>query len=703
MRPLKAILWLTLIGAAAVGCQKPFFMTEQDYVYYNSVSGDYEHRTYEDAFPVPPGAPRTVRNPDDRIEWKLTLEESKRLALANNKQIAFLGYQPGEAGTAIESALAAFDANFELGGSWGRTDQQVANSIQIFGTGQNAILQDLFGQQAAQGAVGSMTDGGATNPGATSGALSGAGAAFGGDLLGLQKRNAVGGTTRISYGLDYNKTDPASTILLVNPAWTSAATLGVVQPLASGFGAEFNRSPILIARAQHEQAIKQFQTNVHTLLRDVENAYWQLYFTYQDLYSREVGMKQGLATWQKEKNKFEIGTGAISDVAQAKEQLEFFRAARLQALQRVLDAERTLRQLMGLPPDDDRWIVPKDDPTLAEYNPQYQVGIMEAMDLRPELAAQRYLVRQAELQHFQAKNGLQPDLSVFATYRITGLADEWTDSVDTLTDTDFESWFVGFRYRRPLGERAAHASTSRFRLALSREQHTLRSVEHDIIHEIHTAYQNLITNFDLINVQKDRRHAAADQLMAREQQYLQGAQTIDVLLQSQTTFADALRDESQAIALYNQALVQWEFVRGTILANDNVVIAEEEVSRVKDKLRRQRANQWARGLPLPIHRGDRVSENLVAPDDSGPLYPEYLLTDPDEKKTSAEVETKTGKPTTPAPKTQARRALEQKPSSNADLTDAANRVTLPPVTRNVSARRSRKPALLPIELSPTKR
>ena len=188
---------------------------------------------------------------------------------------------------------------------------------------------------------------------------------------------------------------------------------------------------------------------------------------------------------------------------------------------------------------------------------------------------------------------------------------------------NFTDWTLGIRYRQQVGERSAHAAVHNANLAMTRERLTLKNIEHTLLHDLHEAYQGLITAFELIQVQKDRRQAAAEQLRAREEFYKQGRTTIDVLLQAQASFADALRDEGQAIVQYNQALITWEFEKGTILANDNVALMEEAVSRVSPKLLRQRQWQVEHSVEIPIHKGSKVQGKLLPmSDQTGPLYPQ---------------------------------------------------------------------------------
>jgi outer membrane protein TolC len=598
---------------ALTGCHKPYIMTQLDYSYYNAVTPETNAPKQEDIDQLTAGGtPRSVADPTEKKDWELSLEDCKRIALQNNKRIAFLGYEPGVQGTQIQTALARFDATVEAGAQWAYSDTPLTNTIQVFGTNATAVNTKSFGTSAG-GFGSSTTDGGATTDFATT--------LPGQNLMSIFKRHATGGLTRIAYDIDYQNLDPAGAFIAINPSWRSTVTARLEQPLLQGAGVEFNRAPILIARATHEQSIKTFEDEVQKLMRDVELAYWDLYFKFQELYSREAGLEQALATWRIERNKEIYGKSTAADVAQAREQLELFRAQRLVSLNDLLNNERKLRELMGIAPDDDLRIIPKDEPTFARYEPDWQIAVSESMQFKPDLQAQRFQVRAAELEVIRQRNGLLPDLTVGGSWSLVGLDNQWDQSIDRLTDADFETWTLFVRARRQIGERAANAAVRRAQLVLSQRRGELRNLEHTAIHSLAQQYQRIISNYQLIQAQKDRRQAAADQLQAREDIYREGVATIDLLLQAQSRFAEALRDESQAVVDYNKALAEWEYARGRTLANDNIVLAEQRISLASPKLRRDRAKWMENSIPLPIHPGSKVHAAPGCPEDNRPLYP----------------------------------------------------------------------------------
>jgi hypothetical protein len=119
-------------------------------------------------------------------------------------------------------------------------------------------------------------------------------------------------------------------------------------------------------------------------------------------------------------------------------------------------------------------------------------------------------------------------------------------------------------------------------------------------------YRLLDENHKQIEINRAQRQAASEQLEGRFKEYLSGRGTLDILLESQRVWADALRAEFDAIVQYNNAIIGFEFAKGTILQRDNIVIGEgplpscaakraveHERQRAKALLVRERANPIA--------------------------------------------------------------------------------------------------------------
>jgi hypothetical protein len=90
------------------------------------------------------------------------------------------------------------------------------------------------------------------------------------------------------------------------------------------------------------------------------------------------------------------------------------------------------------------------------------------------------------------------------------------------------------------------------------------------------SYRQLVQLHREFRIQAARRAATAIQYRALYDEYLAGfgGGNTNVLLEAQRNWANALHDEQETVARYNIALADFERQKGTILAYDNIHIAE---------------------------------------------------------------------------------------------------------------------------------
>src|SRR5262249_34106939 len=130
----------------------------------------------------------------------------------------------------------------------------------------------------------------------------------------------------------------------------------------------------------------------------------------------EQALRQAFEAWRINKARFEAGRVPIQDLAQSRGQYESFRALRITFLDDVLEKERQLRGLLGMPIEDGCRLIPIDQPTLAAYVPDWNTALIEAENLRPELVLARQNLKFHQLDLINQKNLLLPDLRFFSTY-----------------------------------------------------------------------------------------------------------------------------------------------------------------------------------------------------------------------------------------------------------------------------------------------
>jgi hypothetical protein len=599
--------------------------------------------------------PRTLSspNPGEVPYWDLKLEEAVRIGLANSKVFRDIGgrlltgpaavasvYNPAiqesDPVQGVEAALSAFDATFTAQGAWQRNERPI--NFTIGGFVPSIQEQDLF-----------------------SGTMQ------------LQKTNAVGGTTAIRHNADYSWSNNSS--LRFPSAWEGSIEAEFRQPLLQGAGLDVNRilgpnasagfnfgTGVLIARVNTDIAIADFEIGVRDLVSEIENAYWNLYFSYRDLDAQIAGRDSALATWRRIKSFEEVGVpgGEADQEAQARSQYYLFvglvedavsgrrvNTTAFAAAGGLYAREADLRLLMGLPQNDGKLIRPIEEPTVARVEMEWSKVLAEALMHRAELRRQRWVIKGRELRLRASHNFLLPQLDAQALYRWYGFGDDYLDprqgaqfdsAWQEITGGDYQEWQMGFLFSVPLGERQAHAAVRNAELQLARERAVLHDQELVIasnlgaaLRELERSYARTITDFN-------RRIASQREVETVEARYLAGetGTTLDVLLDAQRRRSDAERDFFRSRVEYVLAIKQLQFEKGTLLDYNGIHLAEggwhakayRDACNLAEKLAptlidyglRHEPAPFASAAPLPSYAGE-IQLHTEAPEYEPRLVP----------------------------------------------------------------------------------
>jgi outer membrane protein TolC len=505
--------------------------------------------------------------------------------VTGSDSIRVLALDPAAFGTEIEASLAKFDAVWSTVARALTTDDPIGS--------QNAFNNGNF-TQVGTSLIKPLSTGGnvAVDFGSTPPAFSQVSGVTGGNFYSNFTRPQIFGS-------------------IVNPSFTPDLRFSLSQPLLQGFGVDINElrvthptagnlynnaiqvEGILITRLRFDMSRAEFERAVAYMLANVETAYWNLYGAYFNLYSSEQGLRFAYESYRIGKSKFELGKEDITVFGAALGQYEQFRGDRFAAVGQVLERERTLRGLIGLPVEDGTRLVPIDPPTVTPYAPDWSTALNEALSLRPELVIAREDLRTRQLELIRQKNLLLPDLRFDANYAIHGLGTRLdgngqldpastggvlrTDNAfRSLASGHFADWQLGLTLNIPIGYRNASAAVRQAHLRLAQGFLQLREQEDRASRYLAQQYRTMFEQYAVIQARRAQRNAFGQQLEARYKQFAAGKTgvTIEFVLESQRNWAQALSAEYQAIVAYNNALTGFEFGKGTILQHDNVVIAE---------------------------------------------------------------------------------------------------------------------------------
>ena len=417
----------------------------------------------------------------------------------------------------------------------------------------------------------------------------------------LLKPLPTGGVAGLTFSTDYAFQPQLPNSQFVNPGYRPLVGFIFEQPLLRGAGVPINqiidsfpgsyrvqvptsgRVPgIMLARVGHAKSQLEFERRIHELVFKVEESYWALYSAYWELYSRENGMKQAHVAWLSAKNKQAAGGLGEADVAMIEEQYHFFRTQRLEAMGRgvggragVLEAERKLRYVLGLPAEDGTRLVPEDTPDFVPFDADWDAAWQDAMHFRPELRQIHEDLKAAQLLLMKAGDQLKPDLRFYSKFEFNGLGNDLSSGFQNLFQEGRPDWELGLRLTVPIGFREGHAEVARARLQLAQRLALLHDQEDKLIFSLQRSYRDLVQFREEIQTRRSQQEAAARQLKARLQKWnAGGAESIDLILRSQRNWVDSLRDEQAVICNYKIALADYERQKGTILTSRNIMIAD---------------------------------------------------------------------------------------------------------------------------------
>src|SRR3954452_6671340 len=261
------------------------------------------------------------------------------------------------------------------------------------------------------------------------------------------------------------------------------------------------------------------------------------------------------------------------------------------------------------------------------------------------------IVRVAELNLLIARNQLLPVLNFNALYQLNGLGHTLDTAEAVMTGKkllgidplisqrqqqaglnsqpgvfrDFNQWQLGLTYQQPLGMRAPLAIVRNSQYTLLKQRAYLQQIVHQTTHSLSRFFLEVDANYKQFKTASRLRAAAAQRLEAQRAFYEEGRITIDRYLDAVSQYASAVAQEAQFKTTYNISIVALEEAKGTLLAYDNIAVAEGPHPR---KAYIQALDQQAghRQLPIPpdgeYHPRPVTGPNV--PDPVAPMAPPEL-------------------------------------------------------------------------------
>ncbi|WP_162275904.1 TolC family protein [Roseimaritima ulvae] len=533
----------------------------------------------ESASPPPSLRPRnTAVEPTDFVD--MTRQQVIETALRDSRVIRDLGGRVLDSPSAVttrydfalqqtdpfygpQAALAEFDTVLNSSLTAANNDRVFNNAV--LGGGAQELLQDTLSMQS-----------------------------------GLSRRLPGGGVVSLDRRIDYDNNNRSAN--LFPSVWETQMEVGIRQPLLRGAGRQYNAiagpnaqpgfqfsNGIVIARMNSQISLLDFERALQDFVSDVEDAYWTLQLAYREYEGKRVARDAAYQTWQAVKAKADEGLagGEADKVSQAQAKYLMYRYQTLETLNGtrrqtgVLDAERRLRFLIGMPTTDGVLIRPVDRGSPAPLVYDWEAMLAEAMGARVDLRRQAIRIQQEEARLLAAKNFLLPQLDVIGRYRLRGFGDDLTgdgprfaSAYDDFFSLDHQEWEFGVEMQMAAGRRQARAAVQSAKLKIQRERAVWDTQQRLVTHELSEAVARVEVLQAGIQLTRQRMQAAEQRLQATRAQYDIGQSTVHLVLDAQEDFIEAQQRFIEASTDYAIAIKNVSLASGCLLRDRGVRLAE---------------------------------------------------------------------------------------------------------------------------------
>ena len=144
---------------------------------------------------------------------------------------------------------------------------------------------------------------------------------------------------------------------------------------------------------------------------------------------------------------------------------------------------------------------------------------------------------------------------------------------------NFHTWQVGFTFQMPLGMRSPLANSRFAQYSLLRQRAFLQQMVHQRTHQLARYFLEIDANYKQFKTASRLRAAAAERLEAQRAYYEEGRITIDRFLDAVSQYAQAVATEAEWKTSYNISIIVFEEAKGTLLAYNNIAVAEGPLPR----------------------------------------------------------------------------------------------------------------------------
>jgi len=411
----------------------------------------------------------------------------------------------------------------------------------------------------------------------------------------LTQKLVTGADYKLSFTNDRNRTNSVTAGL--NPSYFTEMVFSLTQPLLKNFGIDLTKRNIYIANNEVNISDYVFEDKVIDIISDVENVYWDLVFSIEDLAVKKKSLERARNLERQVKAQVAVGTMAEIETLQAQSEVASRDESLLVAQDLIQDNEDILKNILNIDYGSEeglKAIYPSDRPEMVADEINLYQAIKDTLLNRPDYLGKKKELENKNILVKYRENQLYPTVDLFGTMGLNGLSgdaitvntgtfqgrskyggDYGSALSDSLTGK-FYNWEVGIKLSYPLGNRSAKAQLSASRLEKAQLILSIKDLEKSIIVEVREAVRQLKTDLKRINATRIARKLAEEKLKAEEKKFEVGLSTSFSVLEFQEDLAEEQSNEIKALIDFKKSKIRLRQVMATTLKENDIKLKSKE-------------------------------------------------------------------------------------------------------------------------------
>jgi HAE1 family hydrophobic/amphiphilic exporter-1 len=384
-----------------------------------------------------------------------------------------------------------------------------------------------------------------------------------------------------SYSLSFSdsKQTNDSSFTTLNPQYPSSLSLTLTQPLLRNLSIDSGRHSLFVARKNRALSDEKVREKAIERVTLAVQYYWELIYAWQNLGVQKEAVRMGTEQYESNRRQAEQGLLAPIEVIAAQTQVATYRQSLAAAQQTLTVAENNLKQLIAAGLDNPIWsqaLIPETELTLECPTLVLEDALKQAMSSRPELTESELNIAINNIDASYYKNQTKPQVDAFATVTAAGLAGapqtassfggfpigaipsiligSNRESLSNIWDRNFPTFKVGVQISLPFVNRAARANAANSLAEGRKLQLAKKEAEMYVTADVRNALDQLNATRASYDAAGIAARAAQEQYDSEQRQFREGASTMFLVFQRQTSFINAQSAEVRARAEFAEAI-----------------------------------------------------------------------------------------------------------------------------------------------------